>query len=99
MDTLGHILQRVNDLHRKVDIIMTQQDEVNADVTELTTAEQAISGKLGDLNAQIAALEAAQQNGQALDLTALKTEADALAALVPAPSSTPAVPEPPAPTA
>ena len=53
---------------------MSQQDEVNADVTEL-------QGAATNIQAEIAALEAQVAAGQPLDLTALKTASDALAAI------------------
>lgn len=53
---------------------MSQQDEVNADVTELQTAATNIQAEIAALEAQVAA-------GQPLDLTALKSVSDALAAI------------------
>jgi hypothetical protein len=71
--TLAHILRSLQALHLKADILMTQQDEIDADVTELNTATSAIL-------AEIAALQAANPS---LDLTALKAAADAVAAIAP----------------
>lgn len=56
---------------------MSQQDEINADVSELQNASQAIQTEITNLEAQVAA-------GQPVDLTALKTVSDQLAAIVPA---------------
>ena len=75
--TLAQILRSLQALHLKADIIMTQQDEINADVTELTTAAAAIQ-------AEIAALQTANP---ALDLTALKAAADAVAAIAAPPAA------------
>lgn len=53
---------------------MSQQDEINADVTELDTAVTAIQAEIAQL----------QQANPGLDLTALKTAVDAVAAIAPA---------------
>lgn len=59
-------------LHRKVDRLMSQQDDLNtevqqieADVAGIKTASDAIKTEIADLEAQIAA-------GQPVDLTGLK---------------------------
>jgi hypothetical protein len=73
MVTNAAIMRSLQLLHQKVDIVMSQQDDINADVTELTTAVAAIA-------AEIAALQAANPT---LDLTALKAAVDSAAALAP----------------
>jgi hypothetical protein len=73
MITNAAIMRSLQLLHQKADVIMSQQDEINADVTALTTAVAAIS-------AEIAALQAANPT---LDLTALKSAVDAVAAIAP----------------
>lgn len=74
------LLHSLQALHAKVDILMSQQDEINADVTELDTA-------FNDISAEIAALQAANP---ALDLTALKAKVDAIAAIAAPPAAPPA---------
>jgi len=63
--------------------LMSQQDEINADVAELQSALTAIQGKLGSLQDEIVALEAQVAAGGPVDLTGLKSVADELAAVVP----------------
>ena len=71
-EVLLAIQHSVQLLHSKVDILMTQQDDVNAvvteiesDVADLTAASDAIKAEIANLEAQIAA-------NQPVDLTALK---------------------------
>ena len=71
--TNAAIMRALTTIQQKLDVIMSQQDEVNADVTELTAAVTAIQ-------AEIAALQAANP---ALDLTALKSAVDSVAAIAP----------------
>lgn len=68
-----HHHHELDKLTRKVDRLMSQQDEINADVAELQQADV-------NIQAEIAALQAANP---ALDLTALKSAADALSAIAP----------------
>jgi predicted negative regulator of RcsB-dependent stress response len=73
MITNAAIMRSLQQLHLKVDIVTEQQDEINADVAELTAA-------VGTIQAEIAALQAANPT---LDLTALKSAVDAVAAIAP----------------
>ena len=66
-----NLLQQING---KVDKLMSQQDEINADVTELDGAVAAIQAEIAKL----------QGSNPTLDLTALKTAVDAVAAIAPA---------------
>ena len=68
-----NLLQQIN---AKVDKLMSQQDEINADVAELQVDDTAIA-------AENAKLEAAQAAGQPLDLTALTAAVAATPAIVP----------------
>lgn len=78
------ILRSLQELHAKVDVIMSQQDDINADVT---TIEQGVSN-LGTaataIQAEIAALQAANPS---LDLTALNQAAADLTGAVSAVSA------------
>ena len=75
-----HHHHELDKLTRKVDKLMSQQDEINADVAELQAANT-------NIVAEIAALQAANP---ALDLTGLKAAADQLSAIAPpADGSTP----------
>lgn len=67
------IQRTIHIIDRKVDHMTDQQAEINADVAELTAA-------VTNIQAEIAALQAANP---ALDLTALKAAADAVAAIAP----------------
>ena len=69
------IERKLDELQGKVDAIMTQQDDLNADVQALTTALADVTTQTGNvvnLTTQIQAEIAALQAGNpALDLTAL----------------------------
>ena len=73
------VLALLRQINGKVDKLMSQQDEINADVTELDGAVAAIQAEIAKL----------QGSNPALDLTALKTAVDAVAAIAP-----PAAPAP-----
>jgi predicted nucleic acid-binding Zn-ribbon protein len=88
--TNRQLLQAIQILASKVDILMSQQDEIGADV-------QAIEGAVAQLNAAASAIEAEiaalQQANPALDLSGLQqavadlgTAASAVAAIPPAPA-------------
>jgi hypothetical protein len=68
------ILNALWRVERRLEILMSQQDEINADVTELDTAFTAIQAEIAQL----------QQANPGLDLTALKTAVDAVAGIAPA---------------
>lgn len=70
---IADIQRTVRTINAKVDHMTDQQNEINADVAELTAA---VSG----IQAEIAALQAANPT---LDLTALKSAVDAVAAIAP----------------
>jgi hypothetical protein len=63
------ILHSLQELHAKVDILMSQQDDINALATELETDVAAEDTALSAIEAEIASLQAANP---ALDLTALR---------------------------
>ena len=73
LSAIKDIQRTVHTLDANVRHLMSQQDEINQDVAELTAAVSAIS-------AEIAALQAANPE---LDLSALKTAVDAVSALAP----------------
>jgi chromosome segregation ATPase len=68
------ILNALWRIERRLEILMSQQDEINADVTELDAAVTAIQAEITQL----------QQANPGLDLTALKTAVDAVAGIAPA---------------
>lgn len=74
---------------------MATQADVDAISQELQDDFDGIHAGFDELNAEIAKLQAAQDNGQAIDLTALKAKADALKTLVP--TAAPVIPVSPAP--
>ena len=63
----------LRDLDQKVSALMSQQDEINADVTELQTAAAAIQAEIAKL----------QTANPALDLTGLTAAISSLTALEP----------------
>ena len=67
------ILSSLWRVEARLEMLMTQQEEINADVAELNSADD-------EILAEIAKLQAANP---ALDLTALKTAVDAVAAIAP----------------
>ena len=73
MVTHADIMRTLGIINQKLDVIMSQQDEINADVAELTAA-------VGSIQAEITALQNANPT---LDLTALKSAVDAVAAIAP----------------
>jgi len=74
------ILNALWRVERRLEILMSEQAEIDADVTELNGAVTAIQAEIAQL----------QQANPALDLTALKTAVDAVAGIAP-----PAPPAPP----
>jgi outer membrane murein-binding lipoprotein Lpp len=74
---LDPVTQSLAELHAKVDALMSQQDEINTDVTELQAAVTAIAD-------EIAALKAANP---ALDLSGLEGAVAAVQALAPPPAA------------
>jgi len=79
MITNAALLRSLQALHLKVDILMSQQDEVNADVTTIEAGIEALNAAATNIAAEIAALQAANP---ALDLSALDAHAAALTAAV-----------------
>jgi peptidoglycan hydrolase CwlO-like protein len=74
---LTDVTRSLAELHAKVDALMSQQDEINTDVTELQAAVAAIAD-------EIAALKAANPE---LDLSGLETAVAAVQALAPPPAA------------
>lgn len=68
MVTNAQILRSLQELHAKVDIVMTQQDDLNAAATEIQAENADLATAAANIAAEIAALKAANP---ALDLTAL----------------------------
>jgi lipopolysaccharide export system protein LptA len=86
------ILAALNTVNRKLDVLMSQQDELNTDVQALQQADVEIGQDTDALTAEIADLKAKVDAGQPVDLSgldaiaaSLKVKTDALHALVPAP--------------
>jgi predicted nucleic acid-binding Zn-ribbon protein len=67
--TNRQILTRINDLHAKVDILMSQQDEVAADVAAVEADVTKLNAAADAIKAEIAAL---QQQNPGLDLSGLQ---------------------------
>jgi hypothetical protein len=70
--TNAQLLRSLQELHAKADILMTQQDDINADVTTIEAGVAALGTAATAIQAEIAALQAANP---ALDLTALNQAA------------------------
>lgn len=68
------ILRSLQELHAKVDVIMSEQDDINADVTTIEQGVAALGTAAAAIQAEIDALKAANPT---LDLTGLdKAAAD-----------------------
>lgn len=85
--TLDQVLAAVNSANRKLDVLMSQQDELNADVQAVQQAVTDLGTAATAIETEIAALKAANP---ALDLTALdaqvaslKTAVSGVAAIAP----------------
>jgi chromosome segregation ATPase len=72
-DLLLKLQRSIQLLHQKVDIVTSQQDEIDADVVELGNAITAIQDEITAL----------QNANPALDLSALKAAADRVADIAP----------------
>lgn len=72
MVTLTQIMRSLQELHAKADILMSTQDDINADVTTIEAGVTALGTAATAIQAEIAALQAANP---ALDLTALNQAA------------------------
>jgi hypothetical protein len=72
--TLAQILRSLQELHAKVDILMTQQDDINTDVTTIEAGVTNLGTATAAIQAEIDALKAANPQ---LDLSGLdKAAAD-----------------------
>jgi len=88
--TLDQVLAAITTVSRKLDVIMSQQDDINADVQALDQAVTDLGTAASAIEAEIASLKAANP---ALDLTALdtavgslKTAVSGVAAIAPPPA-------------
>lgn len=88
--TLDQILSAVNSANRKLDVLMSQQDELNSDVQAVQQAVTDLGTAATAIEAEIAALKAANP---ALNLTALDAQVGALKTAV---SGVAAITAPPA---
>lgn len=91
--TLDQILAAITVANQKLDVIMTQQDDLAADVQAIDQAVTDLGTAASAIEAEIAALKAANP---ALDLTALDTAVGSLKTAV---SSVAAIAPPAAPAA
>lgn len=73
--TNARILRSLQELHQKVDILTEQQDDINADVTQIQAGVDALGTAATNIQAEIDALKNANP---ALDLSALDAAAAAL---------------------
>jgi len=91
--TLAQVLAAVQVANQKLDVIMSQQDDLTADVQAIDQAVTDLGTAASAIEAEIAALKAANP---ALDLTALDTAVGSLKTAV---SSVAAIAPPAAPAA
>jgi predicted negative regulator of RcsB-dependent stress response len=84
--TLTQILAAINTANKKLDVLMSQQDDLAADVQAIDQAVTDLGTAASAIEAEIAALKAANP---ALDLTALDTAVGSLKTAV---SSVSAIP-------
>lgn len=89
-------IRLLQELHRKVDRIMTTQDELNAEAQQIETDVASIKDATGKINSEIAALEAQIASGQPVDLTGLKAAVADLDGATTAVAAVPPAPAPPA---
>lgn len=73
--TLDQILAAITTINRKLDVIMSQQDEINADVQALGQAVTDLGTAATAIEAEIATLKG---SNPALDLGPLSTALDSL---------------------
>jgi prefoldin subunit 5 len=85
--TLDQILNALNTINRKLDVLMSQQDDITADVQAVQQAVDDLGTAATAIEAEIAALKGANP---ALDLTgldsavaSLKTAVSGVAAIAP----------------
>jgi predicted nucleic acid-binding Zn-ribbon protein len=88
--TLDQILSAINSANRKLDVLMSQQDELNSDVQAVQQAVTDLGTAASVIEAEIAALKAANP---ALNLTALDAQ---VASLKTATAAVAAITAPPA---
>ena len=88
--TLDQILAAITTINRKLDVIMSQQDEINADVQAVSQAVTDLGTAATAIEAEIAALKGANP---ALDLgpldaavSSLKTAVSGVTAIAPPPA-------------
>lgn len=91
--TPGQILAAITEANKKLDVIMSQQDDLAADVHAIDQAVTDLGTAASAIEAEIATLKAANPS---LDLTALdsavgslKTAVSSVAAIPPTPASAP----------
>lgn len=77
--TNEQLWRSLQELHQKADIIMSQQDDLNADETSIDQSLANLGTAATDIQAEIAALKAANP---ALDLSGLDSRVAALATAV-----------------
>jgi predicted nucleic acid-binding Zn-ribbon protein len=73
--TLDQILNAINSVNRKLDVLMSQQDELNTDVQAVQQAVDDLGTAATDIEAEIAALKS---SNPALDLSGLDAKVAAL---------------------
>lgn len=88
--TLDQILAAINTVNKKLDVLMSQQDDLNADVQAVQQAVTDLGTAATAIETEIAALKAANP---ALNLTALDAQVGALKTAV---SGVAAIAAPPA---
>lgn len=92
--TLDQILAAIHTANLKLDVLMAQQDALNADVAALGAA---LTDLTGAVTAEIQALKAAAAAGQPLDLGPLDAKVAALSTAVASVKALAAPAVPPAP--
>ena len=89
--TLDRILTALTTINRKLDVIMSQQDDITADVQAVNQAVTDLGTATTAIEAEITALKAANPalNLQALDdaVGSLKTAVSGVAAIAPPPAA------------
>lgn len=83
------VIGLLRQINRKVDLIMTAQDDINADVTVIQNDESTIAAAVTAIQAYIATLQQAGIDTGPLDaaVASLTTAAQSVAAIPPAPAA------------
>ena len=96
--TLDQLLKAITTANLKLDVLMSQQDNLDLDVQAIQDTLITLQGDTGAISAELDALRAQIAAGQPVDLTGLDSAVATLKARVAAVGALVPPPAPPAPT-